>query len=436
MPRKLTVISSLVLLLAVFVVGGSTCPTMTPDPGNGGGTDPTAGTGPTLVLTGVDVHVQGRVACGDGIMAYTAINADRTPFGPDYIKEGDTAGRGIPGAADYDADSFAVTGKYIAMVKPADFSVAVFNTETLAKTEFPSTDIRLKNIPIGNYVAGHMQADGGYIATISKPSDVTDGFSIKVVDVTGATPTVHSFTNNPANDTIILASQVMVDAETNKVVALRRDVFYVYDIMNPTTAPVEFDLSGMGGVDDGPQYAFDNGVIIYHDDTSDRKVYTLDCTSASNTPTALNGEGSTGANARFAIRDGSYAYYFAGPASQGNACASGTLPNTTPVVGSGDTIASNSTNLGRFSYGDTLAIGFLNGTLTWFIAAQDNIGVNDPIQYSTDGAAWNLVPDPADPTNNFSAGDVATNEAGNCLVFKYEVNDEQKLGYSRITTSN
>lgn len=427
-------IASFFCLSLLLILTGCPPTDVDNDNQNGNENDNDNSDAPALVLTDIDVQVQGRVASGDGIIAYTAANSDGTPFGPDYILLGDTAGRGIANATDFDPDAFAVTGKKIALVGKVSgtrpFGVSILDTDAGTTDDIPLTDIRLKNIPTGNYDPGHIQADGGYVATLNDPTSVTDGYIVKVIDVTGATPVVISFTNNPANNTTTLPSQILVDAETKLVVALRNYIFYVYDINNPTVAPVEFDVTATNGVDDDPQYAIDKGVIIYHDDTSDRVVYTLDVTDGANTPVALTGSGSTGSNAIFAIRDGSYGYFFEGPASQGNAAAVNTLPDLAPVETLGETIAENTANIGRFGYGQTMTTGLLGGVNIWIIAGVDDIGSGDPLQYSSDGATWHLLKDPNSPDDNLGAGDVDANEAGSLVGFKYEISDNTKLGYA------
>lgn len=433
-PRTNGYIKGLILGLMLFVAAAGDCPmdgNMGMDPDDPNNPNDPNGADFAAVLTAIGVHVQGRIACGDGIIVYTAINPDETPFGPDYIVPGDTAGRGIANADDYDDDSFAVTGKKIALVRPGDVGVTIYDTETDTKTDIPTTDIRLKNIPINNYDAGHIQADGGYVATQNDANAVADGFVVKVIDITGATPVVIPFTNNPGGsdqDT----EQVMVDAETKTVVAIRDDVIYVYDIDNPGNAPTEFDASGMGGIENEEQFAYDDGMIIYYENTTDRNVYVLDVTSAANTPVMLNGDGSTSANGRFAMRDGSYGYFYRStPATgSGNAAGIGTMPNdTTPIIGSCDTIFADLTCCGRFSHGETMAAGLLNDQPIWFIGGQDDIGGGDPLQYSVGTTTWMTLTDPNDPDDNLSVGDVATNEAGHCLAFKHEINNNTLLGY-------
>lgn len=60
----------------------------------------------TFNLTDIPIHSQGRIRVGDDFIAYTDIDPDRTPGPINYFMPGDTEGRGIPGAEDFDNNSF------------------------------------------------------------------------------------------------------------------------------------------------------------------------------------------------------------------------------------------------------------------------------------------------------------------------------------------
>lgn len=394
---------------------------------NGGGGGGQVG-GFNFVLTGVPIHVQGRIEVGDDIIAYTDIDPDRTPGAPNYIvpSAGDTAGRGIPNATDFDPDSFKVSGKKIIMTGSASsdrvFGVTVFDTTDNSIAEVPIEDVRLTNIPIGNYSPGFFEVDGNYVVT---RNDTDDDIIVKVVDITNATPEVIEFSVNPSGATPFSVSMVAVDAETRTVVAATSSMFAVYDIDNPNNPPTEFDVTNFGGVDDIPM-AYDNGMLLYVENTSDAIVHLLDTSNGANMPQTVTTPRS-GTN-RLILRGDNYGFIYQAAASMGPTAAIGVLPNLNPNVSDGETVFASSANGGRFGFGDTLAVA-ANGSTTWFLGGIDNIGFVDPFQSSSDGTSWSVVPDPRDPDVNLAVGDVVTNVDGSLLGFKHEVDDDQFVGY-------
>jgi len=405
--------------------------------GDNGGGDSSA---LSVVLTSILHHVEGRASAGDDIIVYTATESDGTPGGVDYIvpSAGDTTGRGIPGGPDFNDDSFAVAGKKIALVGGPTgddtFKVTIFDTTTGTASEVPLTDVRLVNIPVDPYDAGHIQADGTYVVTRNDASSVNDGNIIKVIDISGATPVVISFQNPTGVNSGFQIPQVLVDADTNTAVAVTDSAFHVYDITSPASAPTTFDVSGSGGIGaDGNQFAYANGVILYIDDTTDENAFYLDVTNAGNTPVQFTQNADT-TSGRFWLLGAAYGYLWSAPASAGLASAIGTIPNAAPTLA--DTsdaglIAGNTANQGRFGFGQSIAIGTLNGATTWFIAGSESISTPQPLQYSTTGGLnWNLVTDPADASGNLKASDVETNAAGTLLAFKHGVDTDTLLGYA------
>ncbi len=410
--------------------------------GDNGGGDSGGGDSSTLgvVLTSIGVHVQGRISCGDDIIAYTATASDGTANGVDYIIPGaaDTSGRGITGGSDYNDESFVATGKKIALVggpsSDDTFKVSIYDTDTTTISEIALTDVRVATIPVDAFGAGHIVADGDYVATRNDPSSVDDGNIVKVIDVSGSTPSVISFPNPDGVSTGFQVPQVLVDADTQTVVAVTSSSFYVYDITNPTGTPTQYDVSGSGGIAaDSTPFAYDNGMILYIDDTVDENTYYIDVTSASNTPVQLSQEADS-TSTRLALWGTAYGYLWNTPASMGLAAAIGEIPNTSPTLADttdASLIQENSANQGRYGYGATLAIGSLNGTATYFIAGSESVGTPDPLQYSsTGGLNWTLVADPNDPDDALKASDVVTDSSGVYLGFKHGIDTDTMLAYA------
>lgn len=401
------------------------------DNGNDNGDDNGNDNGDTdgFVLTNIPIHVQGRIGVGDDIVAFTDIDADRTPGVVNFFvpSESPVAAHGIDGAENFDEDSFAVSGKKIILSDAAgdrSFGLTVFDTESQTFAPIAIEDIRLVNIPVGNYSTGFIVADGNFVAT---RNDTDDDVIVKVVDISGAMPVVIPFINNPGGASSgFSVQQVAVDAESELVVAVNSGVFFVYDINSPDAMPTEFDVTALDGIAD-ESVAFDDGVLLYSDD-SDGIVYYLDVTDAANTPVAIStpDRGAT----RFNLRGPNYGFLYEGPASQGLTAAIGVMPGTTPAISDGDTIAENTANLGRFGYGNTLTVAGSDDSPFWFLGGRDDVGTGDAIQQSPTGASWGVIADSVDPTLDQTASDVTTNAAGNLLVFKYEINDDQFIGFS------
>ncbi|NOT02069.1 MAG: hypothetical protein HOP29_15765 [Phycisphaerales bacterium] len=399
------------------------------DGGDGDGGDGGGGGAVGLNLTDIAIHVQGRIAVGDDMVAYTDINDDRTPGVVNFFVPSDdpVVPRSIDGAENFDEDSFAVSGKKIILSDDSgdrSFGLTVFDTETGTFSALPIEEIRLVNIPIGNYATGYIQADGGFVVT---RNDTDDDIVVKIIDIRGDTPVVIPLTNNPGGASSgFSVQQVAVDAESELAVAVNSGVFHVYDINAPDAMPTAFDVNDLDGIAD-EIVAFGDGVLLYSDD-SEGIVYYLDVTDAANTPVAISTP-NRGAR-QFQLRGLNFGFVYEGPASQGPTAAIGVMPSTNPNISEGMTILENSANLGRFGYGDSLAVAGTDAAPMWFLGGIDDVLTPNAFQQSSTGAAWTLTADEVDPTLFFTASDVTTNAAGNLLVFKYEINDEQFIGFA------
>ncbi len=266
-------------------------------------------------LTPIAIHSQGRIGVGDNIIAYTDIDPDRTPGVPNYFTPGDKEGRGIPDAANYDYDSFQVSGTKIILTGESDFAITIYDTATDTTDPIAETDIRLANKPIGNYVAGHFQADGDFVVT--RNDGVDDGHIVKVIDMSTVPATILSLPNPGDVSSGFGVAQIAVDAETSRALAVASDVIYVYDLTDPTAEPTAFDFSAEGIGD--AQVAFDNGIVLFADDSSDDLVSYLDVTDAANTAVAIDTP-RRGAD-RLVLRGDNYGFLYSGPASQGDTAA-------------------------------------------------------------------------------------------------------------------
>lgn len=399
----------LTLMAAAFVVvmAGADCQNegMNPmDPMNP--TDPTdpIASGLTVVKTTIALHVQGRIEAGDGIIAYGTGGFS----GVDYIKVGDTVGRGVPNGANFKAKSFAVAGKKI--IFDENFQLTVFDTTDQSSSTIALTDIR----------ALDFRSDGNFVGVLTDDNAVTDGRQVKVVDVSGAAPNVVSFSANPATT----PEQVAVDASNPHVAVLAGDIFYIYDVNDPTAAPQQWDVSALDGVDSSTQMQFRNGYILYHDNaavsnarllkTSDGTVVALTQNPAAET-VALGGD--------------KYAYFVNRDINDhtGTVARSGigTVPNAGATLAGDTQVSAGTANNGFVGWGETAAI--TPDGLKFFLAGSESIGQQEYLMFST-GGAFSLLPDPDDPTaDGVQASDVSA--SANVIAFKVGNNNDTKVGY-------
>ena len=201
-----------------------------------------------IVKTDIAVRHDAGLRVGDDLIAFGTGALD----GVSYIipSEAPTAGTPVPGGT-YRATGFAVGGRTIFLVD-GNFHVSIYDVDAGGTPPMIAEEtIRLVNIPVGANDIGHIQADGDYCVVRCDAGTVTDGKIIKVIDVSGATPTVIALNNPPDVSSGFNVQQVAVDAATLRVVAAAGSpaALYVYDLTTPAADPVEIALpNGIGDV--------------------------------------------------------------------------------------------------------------------------------------------------------------------------------------------
>ena len=404
--------TTLTLVTLFFVASGSDCP-MEGDTGMPGGGSGGGSTAPTLTVveTTIAVHVSARIEAGDGIIAY----GTGAFSGVDYIKSGDTAGRGITNGVNFRANSFAVAGTKIALSE--NFQVTVFDTSDGSSPTIATTDVRIERTPVDAQEPGHLQADGNLIATLNDPSIVTDGKRIKVIDVSTATPSVISFDTNPAT----APSQLSVDASNPHVAVVAGDIFYIYDVDAPATAPTQFDMTAEGGIGD-TQIQFQGGYVLFHDDSTTKitkllKVSDGTVVTMTENPSAQN----------LGLNGGTYCYFVRRSDDDDigtvNRSAIGIVPSGAALL-AGDVINSGNSNNGFVGWGQTTDITPNGGLI--FVAGTESIGQQEFLMVSA-GGAFSLVADAGDTTGGHQAADVSA--SANLVGFKIGSNNDTFLGY-------
>ncbi len=441
MPANKFFTCTLALLLTVLAAPGMNCETgQTPviddmmnddNPGDNMQNGPTINVDVNdddpfgLVLTDINIHVMGRIESGDDLIVYTEANADGSVGNVNYIvpSAGDLTGRGIPNADDYDPNSFLVAGGKIILVGGPEGSnaVSVYDPQTDTIDNIAAEDVTLSSVPVSNYGPGFLDVDGSLVATINNTAFVEGQELIRVIDTSGTAPTVTRFGVNPDNDHTLVPDQIHIDAETRTVVAARQipGKFWVYDLDDPTAAPMEFDVTSVNGprTSDTP-FAYDNGMMLFIGrEASFEFPYLIDLLDPTAAPIALD-PAEDGVNRPMMVGD-RYAY----------------LPNGAAITGAlnGDMHLGSNASIdggGRSGSGVTLTHGVLGTVPVWIIGGQDNIGSSDALQYSTGNGDWQTVPDPRDASSNLAVGDVHCDESGTFLGFKYEADDDSYLGYA------
>jgi hypothetical protein len=359
---------------------------------SGNGNETTGSSGSTdldskVVKTGINMHCQAAIRVSEDLIVY----GTGSIAGVDYIKPaaGDTAGRGIPGGSTYHPSAFAVAGKKIALVK--DFLITIYDTETGTATEILETDLRLDSVLTGQYAVKNLHGEGNYFVVVCNTSTVTDGKLLKVIDVSGTTPTVLSFGTDAA-DYANGITQVAVDG-THVVVSTSDDKFYKYDITQPDAEPLLFDVSGDDGIDADTYWETSNLVVIYRDyNVNDQSVRVLDMTGTDG-PIKLT-ENPSAAAVAIGSTKFCYLLYRDSEDADGNHMRSavGTVPGpgATPA---GNTEVDGSTGNNNFvGWGQTCAVTPTSKYI--FLAGWEAMGQGEYLQYST-GGDFMVLADPS-----------------------------------------
>lgn len=273
--------SALSLAVILVVAMASECPSNGgPLPnGNTNDNDNTGNQGDAAVKTQITLGASGKIDIGDDLIVYgigsdeAAVSSNQDPgvhyLIPSQATSATNAGTTIPNSDSlFGTRDFVVAQKKVALVRSTG-AVSIFDTETDTLSDIPSTQINVTPMVDANR-PGQMRADGAYIATINKDNVVNDGNVIKVIDTSGATPSVISFPNPPdaLSNPETSFEQLDIDAATMRVAAVSdNDIIYVFDIQDPNAAAVQIDLginADRGSFDSRSQIQFDHGYILYH----------------------------------------------------------------------------------------------------------------------------------------------------------------------------
>lgn len=376
---------------------------------NGNGDGMMGGAALNIIKTDIDVRHDAGLQCGDDIIIFGTGGFS----GVAWMRpsEGDTMAREVPNADDYRNSGFAVTGNKVCLAGGADdtFQVTVFDADAGTINALPTTDVRLQNIPGGPLAAGNIQASGNYCICRTDDGEVDDGKHIKVIDVSGDTPVAFGFDMDVENS----VDQLAIDGTT--AVAIDGDMFYVYDVSDPSAAPNIFTLSsGLGFADVQVKLSGDYMLAGISQDTGSRHAALINITDG--TITELTDPDS---GAVFGLGGDKFVYFANNSAddSLGSAFRTGVGrvpgPDNTKAPLE-DFLDGSTTNNGARGFAQT----------TWvtpdgrycFIAGATSLGSGEFLQY-TMNTSWTVPSDP-DGSSDFGTPATDVHASNTCVAFK------------------
>ncbi len=420
--QGMTRLLSILCLSVVFVAAGLECPpndnmndndnqnNNNNNNGNDNDNDNNNDTDLTVVVTNIAVRHDGRIRAGDDLIAFGtgALN------GVQYIvpSMSPTAGTDFTNSTSFSAKQFEIAGKKLALI--SNFLLTIHDTTDNTAHTFDEMDIRVSNVPANDNAQGPIHASGDLVITCNDPTIVDDMVNLKVVDCSQTPPTITGLKNAPDIDGFSAAQiqSARINSTTKKVVGMRNDVFYMWDIDNPDDDPTAFDMAGEGGVStdsfrfDGRYVLFLNGAnpaVAKLLDTNTGNVQTISPASARG-QLALNGN----TMAMFLNRDANDSTSVVFRSALGN------VPGTSVTPAAGDP--------SPLGFGTTNAIT-PDGAFI-FIAGDDDLNVTSEfIQVSTGGAFAILK----NGDNNITGSDVSCSDK--TAAFKTGVNNDTTIAY-------
>lgn len=358
-------------------------------------------------LTDIAARVDAHIAAGDGIIAY----GTGAGSGVAYLRAGEDTETTFAGGSDASSKVFFVCGKKLVLLKGK--GLVIHDTETGASFEVPESTITLPRTPSEITKGRHVDADGMLVAVICNPSKVTDGRTIKVLDLTGPEPSVIAlgFPEAEPNELVSIA----VDAAGGQVVVGndRQNALFAAPIAEG--APFKkFDLSAHDGLPKDCAPIVRGGFAAVFDTTGTRKLRLVNLESG-----AIQAVAPLAKAQQWFAFDGQR-IALAGNTSYGSSYAVlvGTKDGGVAApAGSGDSVKG-----GKNGYGQRVA---LSESGIVFVSGEGKSGIsNDEVLFTTEGSGWHSVLHGGAP---LKAVDVTAGR--HLMAFKTGKSRDARIGY-------
>ena len=400
--------------------------------------------GLVAVNTGISIRHDSSVKSGEDFIMFGTGTDASVLLGVQWLipSEGQTSGSAISGGDACHNSHFVVTteGRKAVLLGCGGetFDVSIYDADTDTLTMLDFGEFRVRSIPVDEDDVGTLHADGSLVVVVNGHNELDDETNcpqLKVLDLSGSTPVIIEITNLEEFGCFnsFGFSSARVDAETRVVVAALRDVFYVFDIDNPTAAPTMYDRSGSDGINDDGEFQLSGENIMFHDSNSfgDDNVYILNHTTGAVTlvthPPASDNV-ATGGN--MAIGGDLFVYFLDRDTFDGFGATSrsaiGTLPDAVGVPGGipGTTASDNDPSWEDFGT-DTCVSP--NGSYA-FIAGDESINTSSfYLQVSTGGAFTPFAGETGGTDPFFTGTDPSCGT--NAVAFRTGSNTDVVLGY-------
>ena len=356
-----------------------------------------------LVKLDVNATTTSGPVVGDGVLAFNA-NANTVLA---WLRAGETQARVVPEPAGltHDTQDFMFVGKKLVVKDRNSGSIYVFDTDSEAVEAIPSASVNLGT-------SGTWNADGNLVATLNATVTTQDGPNrvVKMTDISD----INNYATTPFDDPTEGVNTISVDATGGRIaVRGNQNTFFIYDVNNPGNPPVTWNISPLqGGAGVTGDIKIRGDFLIFFDDD---QVFTLlnvvtgTFTKPARNPARANRgldiEPFNGAN--------SYAYFAMQTDDDGNSIAivnrlllGWTDDVDNPIDPVGEFVNGGDADDGRVGFGASVSIS-PNGRYAFVAgAAPVEVGEEERLYLSIDGANFMPVEDTDDPLNILRASAV------------------------------